>query len=181
MPARLLNQFSPDPLQAYNETYIHMIVGFSKVGRLEESLELCAKMMQNGFIPSCLAFNEVVERVNGHENVHRADEILTRLLDKGFVPDVNTYSYLIAGYGRENDVEKVLKLYYEMEYRKLSPGALVFSWLIVGLFRAGRLAESEKYLRVMKARSFVPLEYTVDMLILSHEKGNTPRLDRKTD
>ncbi|KAI3798661.1 hypothetical protein L1987_33939 [Smallanthus sonchifolius] len=158
-------------LQAYDETYTHMIVGCSKAGKLEESLNFCEKMVQNGFVPSCLAFNEVAERLNGHESVRRADGMLTILLDKGFVPDANTYSYLIAGYGRLGDVEGVLKLYYEMEYRKLCPGALVFTWLVVSLYRAGRLEESEKYLRTMKARSLVPLDYTYDALISSHVTG----------
>lgn len=158
-------------LQVYDETYTHMIVGCSKVGRLEESLNFCEKMVQSGFIPSCLAFNEVVERLNGHGIVRRADEMLTLLLDKGFVPDVDTYSYLIVGYGREGDIEGVLKLYYEMEYKKLSPGAMVFTWLIVILYQSGRIDESERYLRTMKARSLVPLDYTIDTLILSHGKG----------
>ncbi|KAK9062168.1 hypothetical protein SSX86_019354 [Deinandra increscens subsp. villosa] len=163
----LLNDMELVGLKVYDETYTHMIVGCSKAGRLEESLNLCEKMVRNGFVPSCLAFNEVVQRANG-ESVRRADGMLTVLLDKGFVPDVNTYSYLIAGYGRQGDVEGVLKLYYEMEYRKLSPGALVFTWLIVGLNQTGRLEESEKYMRTMKARSLVPLDYTYDALISSH-------------
>nr|GEV65131.1 pentatricopeptide repeat-containing protein At1g66345, mitochondrial [Tanacetum cinerariifolium] len=96
--------------------------------------------------------------------------MLTVLLDKGFVPDVNTFSYLIAGYGREGDVEGVLKLYYEMEYRKLSPGALVFNWLVISLCQAGRLEESEKYFRTMKARSLVPLYCAYDTLISSLRK-----------
>ncbi|XP_076911463.1 uncharacterized protein LOC143569431 [Bidens hawaiensis] len=157
-----------DGLQEYDETYTHMIVGCAKGGKLDESLTFCEKMVQNGFIPCSLAFNEVVERLNGHASVCRADEMLTILLDKGFIPDANTYSYIIAGYGRLGDVEGVLKLYYEMEYRKLSPGALVFNWLIVSLYRAGRLEESEKFLRVMKARSLAPLDYTYDALISSH-------------
>nr|XP_043633403.1 pentatricopeptide repeat-containing protein At1g66345, mitochondrial [Erigeron canadensis] len=156
-------------LQPYDETYTHMIAGCSKFGKLEESLNFCEKMVQNGFVPSCLAFNEVVERVNGFVSVRRADEMLTVLLDKGFVPDVNTYSHLIAGYGREGDVEGVLKLYYEMEYRKLSPGSSVFTWLIVSLYQAGRLEESEKYLRTMKARSLAPLDYTCYTLISRYE------------
>ncbi|KAL4577920.1 hypothetical protein LXL04_014035 [Taraxacum kok-saghyz] len=158
-------------LKAYGEMYAHMIVGFSKVGRFEESLNFCQNMVQNGFIPSCLVFNEVVKRVDGHEGVCRANELLTILLDKGFMPDVNTYTYLVAGYGREGDVEGVLKLYYEMEYRKLSPGVLVFSWLIFRLSKAGRLEESEKYLRIMKARSLAPLDYTRDTLFQFLERG----------
>ncbi|XP_071707670.1 uncharacterized protein [Rutidosis leptorrhynchoides] len=157
-------------LQVYDETYTHLIVGCAKIGRLEESLNFCEKMVQSGFVPSCLAFNGVVKRLNGHGNVLRANELLTLLLDKGFVPDVNTYSYLIAGYGKEGDVEGVVKLYYEMEYRKLSPGALVFTWLIVSLHQVGKFEESDRFLRIMKARSLVSSDCTMDMLIHCHNK-----------
>ncbi|KAJ0485937.1 putative tetratricopeptide-like helical domain superfamily [Helianthus annuus] len=170
----VFNDMERDGLQVYDETYMHMIVGCSKAGKVEESLNFCERMLQNGFILSCLAFNEVIERLNGHESVRRADDVLTLLLDKGFMPDANTYSYIIEGYGREGDVEGVIKLYYEMEYRKLSPGASVFTWLIVSLYRAGRLEESKKYMRIMKARSLVPLDYTYDAFIFSH------RMDKNT-
>ncbi|KAL8194013.1 hypothetical protein R6Q57_026255 [Mikania cordata] len=168
---QVMNDMERVGLQAYDETYTHMIVGCSKAGRLEESLNFCEKMVQNGLVPSCLAFNEVVKRLNGPCGVRRADGLLTNLLDKGFMPDANTYSYLTAGYGRQGDVEGVLKLYYEMEYRKLSPGALVFTWLIVSLYQAGRFEESEMYLRTMKARLLVPLNYTYEALISSHVMG----------
>lgn len=158
-------------LHAYDETYTHMIVGCSKVGRFEESLNLCQKMVQNGFIPSCLVFNEVVKRVKGHGSVCRVDEMLTLLLDKGFVPDENTYTNLVAGYGKEGDVEGVLKVYYEMEYKKLSPGVLVFSWIIVSLYEARRLEESNRYMNIMKARSLVTFDYTYDTLISNLGKG----------
>ncbi|GJX60332.1 pentatricopeptide repeat-containing protein [Tanacetum coccineum] len=159
--------------------------GLIKMGEVESAREVYDEMVKRGFEANSFVHTKFIKayceggkfvdgdelfRLNGRESVRRANEMLTVLLDKGFVPDVNTFSYLIAGYGREGDVEGVLKLYYEMEYRKLSPGALVFNWLVISHCQAGRLEESQKYFRTMKARSLVPLDCAYDTLISSLRK-----------
>ncbi|GJT89285.1 pentatricopeptide repeat-containing protein, partial [Tanacetum coccineum] len=102
--------------------FVHtkFIKAYCEGQKIEDGDELFKDMERSRFVLSCLAFNEVVERLNGRESVPCANEMLTVLLDKGFVTDVNTFSYLIAGYRREGDVEGVFKLYFEIEYRKLS-------------------------------------------------------------
>nr|GEZ12430.1 hypothetical protein [Tanacetum cinerariifolium] len=149
------------------------VFGMVEEGRVEDGLVLLKRMMVKNMISDSISYSlfvYVVERLNGRESVRRANEMLTVLLDKGFVTDVNTFSYLIVGYGRECDVEGVLKLYYEMKYRKLSPGALLFNWLVISFCQAGRLEESEKYSRTMKARSLVPLDCAYDTLLSSLRK-----------
>lgn len=129
-----------------------------------------------GLVPSCLVFNELLQKFCSKGDTKRADEVLTLLLEKGFVPDEETYSHLANGYMRLGNVESILKLYHEMEYRSILPSASFFGTLITSLCQNGRVKEADEYLILFKAKSLTPPSHAYETLIASYlEKGNKTR------
>ncbi|XP_057445234.1 pentatricopeptide repeat-containing protein At1g66345, mitochondrial [Lotus japonicus] len=165
-------------LKPYGETFDHVIIGCAAgSGRLEECLGVFEAMLGAGFIPSCLSFDKMVEKLCENRDVEQANANLTRLLDKGFLPGETTYSLLIKGYAAKGEVQEVLKLYYEMEYKSMCPGLSVFTSVIQCLCRCGKLEDAEKYLKTMKSRLLTPDVAIYETMIASHEqKGNNARV-----
>ncbi|KAI3465679.1 hypothetical protein Pfo_022342 [Paulownia fortunei] len=172
----LLEEMEMLGFKPFDETFNQLIKGCSSDGRLEDSLVFCKQMMTMGLLPSCSAVNEMFGKLCENGKTKQADEMLTILLDKGFAPDENTYSHLISGYGKDDDMEGLTKLLFEMEYRSISPNMLGFTSVIISLCKCGRLKEAEKYMEIMKARSFIPSSNIYERLIAGHlQKGSKTR------
>ncbi|KAJ1440399.1 Tetratricopeptide-like helical domain superfamily [Sesbania bispinosa] len=134
------------------------------------------EMLSAGFVPSCLSFEKMVEKLCENGDVNQANVMLTVLLDKGFLPSDVTYSHLVHGYARKDEVQEMLKLYYEMEFRSIVRGLSVFSSIIQCLCRCGKLEDAEKFLRIMKGRLLTPNVTIYKTLINGHvQKGNDAR------
>nr|KYP48845.1 hypothetical protein KK1_029488 [Cajanus cajan] len=167
----LMREMEGKGLEPYGETFEHILVGCAADSeRLEECLRAFEEMVKVGFVPGCLVFNEVVERLCERGYVEKANEMLTVLLDRGFLPNDVTYCRLMQGYAEKEEVQEVLKLYYEMEYRSVSPGLLVFVAIIRCLCRCGKVEDAERYLRIMKGRSVSPDVTVYEALIDGYAK-----------
>ncbi|PIN02401.1 hypothetical protein CDL12_25084 [Handroanthus impetiginosus] len=172
----LLDEMERLGLKPPDETFNHLIKGCSSDGRFEDSLMFCKKMTTMGLLPSCSAVNEMFGKLCENEKTKDTDEMLTILLDKGFDPDENTYSYLVSGYGREDDMEGLTKILFEMEYRSISLNMSGFTSAIISFCKCGKLKDAEKYLEMMKARSFIPSQNVYERLIAGHlQKGRKTR------
>ncbi|KAK6142516.1 hypothetical protein DH2020_022864 [Rehmannia glutinosa] len=172
----LLEEMASLGFKPSDETFNQLIKGCSLDGRSEDSLAFCKQMMSMGLLPSCSSVNEMFGKLCENGKTMEADETLTILLDKGFTPDENTYSHLISGYGKDDNMEGLTKLLFEMEYRSIYPNMLGFTWVIISLCKCRRLEEAEKYLKTLKARSFIPSPNIYERLIAGHlENGSKTR------
>ncbi|KAG8368835.1 hypothetical protein BUALT_Bualt15G0088100 [Buddleja alternifolia] len=175
----LLEEMETFGFKPWDDIFNHLIKGCSSNGRLDDSLIFCKRMVNMGLVPTCSSVNEMFEKLCENGKTKRADEMLTILLDKGFDPDENTYSHLISGYSKDVDMDSLTKLLFEMEFHLISPNVLGFNSLIISFCRCGRLEEAEKYLEIMKGRSFVPSESIYERLIsINLEKGNKTRANQ---
>jgi len=145
----LVREMQGKGLRPYGETFEQVVVAADS----EECVGVFDEMVRAGFVPCCVVFNKVVERLCEKGEVEKANGMLSVLMDKGFLPDDVTYSLLMQGYAGKEEVEEVLKLYYEMEYRGVSPGVSVFATVVGCLCRCGKVEDAERYLRVMRERS----------------------------
>lgn len=168
----LVREMEGKGLRPYGETFEHVIVAADS----EESVRVFDEMVRVGFVPSCVVFNKVVERLCEKGEVQKANGMLSVLMDKGFLPDDVTYSLLMQGYAGKEEVQEVLKLYYEMEYKRMSPGLSVFVTVVRCLCHCGKVEDAERYLRVMRER-LVAVDVSVyEELIDGYiKKGNTAR------
>ncbi|KAK6913544.1 Pentatricopeptide repeat [Dillenia turbinata] len=130
------------------ETFDHLITGYTRNGKLRESVMCCDEMMERGLIPSCSAFSETVEKIYEAGDVKEANALLTRLLDRGFLP-----------------------------MSLISPGQLAFSSLIKNLRQCGKMEEAyaEKYLTIMRTRSLDPSSCAYASLIAVCQLPSGPR------
>ncbi|KAK7308427.1 hypothetical protein VNO77_42032 [Canavalia gladiata] len=171
----LLREVEGKGLKPYGETFEHVIVGFADSERLEECLSVF-EMLSVGFVPGCLVFNKVVEKMCQKGKVEQANAMLTMLLDKGFLPNDVTYFRLMQGYAKKDEVPEVLKLYYEMEYRSMSPGLSVFATIIWSLCRCGKVEDAEKYVSIMKGCFLTPDVTVYKALVAGYvKKGDSAR------
>jgi len=143
----LVREMEGNELRPYSETFEHVVVADS-----EECVRVFDEIVRVGFVPGCVVFNKVVERLCEKGEMEKANGILSVLMDKWFSPDDVTYSLLMQGYARKEEVQEVLKLYYEMEYKRVYPGLSVFVTVVQFLCRCGKVEEAERYLRVMRER-----------------------------
>ncbi|TKY69102.1 Pentatricopeptide repeat-containing protein mitochondrial [Spatholobus suberectus] len=173
----LLREMEGKGLEPYGETFEHIVVGSAAdSARLEECVRVFEEMVRVGFVPGCLVFNKVVERMCEGGYVEKANEMLSVLLDRGILPDDVTYCLLMQGYAEKEEVEEVLKLYYEMEYRCVSPGLAVFVTIVRCLCRCGKVEDGERYLRIMKGRLVTPDMSVYEVLIDGYmKKGDSAR------
>ena len=59
----LMRQIEGKGFRAYGETYKCVIVGCADSGRLNECLSVFEEMLSAGFVPSCLLFDKVAEKL----------------------------------------------------------------------------------------------------------------------
>ena len=167
----LVREMEGKELRPYGETYEHVVAADS-----EECVRVFDEMVRVGFVPGCVVFNKVVERLCEKGEVEKANGMLSVLMDKGFSPDDVTYSLLMQGYTRKEEVQEVLKLYYEMEYKRVNPGLSVFVTVVRCLCRCGKVEEAERYLRVMRERVVALDACVYEELIDGYiKKGDTAR------
>lgn len=152
----LLQEMRLAGLNPYEETYNILIEWFSRLGRLEEGLELCNRMVNDRFLPSCRAAGELISRLSEAGDVERADSLLTFLLEKGFMPGESIYCDLINGFGRAGKFQAVLRLYHEVEWRGLSVSVLLYASVIRSLCLCGKSKEAEKTLALMQQKYMAP-------------------------
>ncbi|KAK6923491.1 Pentatricopeptide repeat [Dillenia turbinata] len=143
-------------IEPYNETFDYLITGYTRNGKLRETVMCCDEMTEGGLI--------TVEKISKAGDVKEANALLTHLLDRGFILDRVTYYHLMNGYGREGEIQEILMLYCELENSSSNPGQLAFSSLIKNLCHC----KAEKYLMIMKTQSLDPSLCTYDSLITGH-------------
>ncbi|KAK7405774.1 hypothetical protein VNO78_07383 [Psophocarpus tetragonolobus] len=173
----LLREMEGMGLEPYGETFEHVVVGCAAdSARFEECVSVFERMVRVGYVPGCVVFNKVVERLCERGEVEKANEMLSVLLDKGFLPDDVTYCCLMRGYAEKEEVQEVLKLYYEMEYMSVRPGLSVFATIVRCLCRCGKVEDAERYLGIMKGRMVSPDASVYEALIDGYmKKGGSAR------
>ncbi|KEH40882.1 putative pentatricopeptide [Medicago truncatula] len=112
----LMREMEGKGLGAYGETYEFVIVGHADSGWVEECWSVFEEMMNVGFVPGCLLFDKVAEKLCENGDAEKVNDMLSA----GFLPSNVTDSHLIDGYARKDEVKRVLNIYYKMEYKSVS-------------------------------------------------------------
>ncbi|KAL1310409.1 hypothetical protein HN51_053039 [Arachis hypogaea] len=125
-------------------SYTILIDGFSKLGDVEKSFGILAKMIKEGKRPNKVTYTAIISAYCKKGKFEEARGVFERIGELGIELDEFVYAVLIDGYCRIGDFGSVFKLFVEMEKRGVSPSVVTYNTIINGLCKFGRTSEADE-------------------------------------
>ncbi|KAJ0104898.1 hypothetical protein Patl1_18795 [Pistacia atlantica] len=139
-----------------------LIISFSEMGFIEESLWVYRKIRVLPAIQACNALLNVLVKKGRFDAMW---ELYEDMLSRGFVAGVVTYGVLIDGCCGEGDVLKARCLFDEMVEKGIKPTVVIYSILIRCLCNESKMMEAESIFRSMRESGVLPNLYTYNALM----------------
>ena len=119
-----------------------VINAFCKRGRVEEGIELLAKMEEAGVVPNVVTYNTVID---GLGVIGRYDEVFMlkeKMVENGVEPTLVTYSVLVKDLIKAKRIGDAYGVVKKMTEKGFPPNVIVYNNLTNGLIEAGSLSKA---------------------------------------
>uniref|UniRef100_A0A1J3DLQ8 Pentatricopeptide repeat-containing protein n=1 Tax=Noccaea caerulescens TaxID=107243 RepID=A0A1J3DLQ8_NOCCA len=131
--------FKRDGLVEESVTFMILIKGLCKAGRLEEMFEILKKMRENFCRPDVFAYTSMIRTLVSEGNVDAGLRVWDEMKCEKIEPDVMAYGTLIMGLCKEGMVERGYELCKEMKRKKLLIDREIYRVLIEGFVADGKV------------------------------------------
>ncbi|CAN0863578.1 Pentatricopeptide repeat-containing protein At4g20740 [Linum grandiflorum] len=112
------DDFRSDGLVEESVTYMILIKGLCKAGRIVEMKEVLSRMRDNLCKPDVFAYTAMVRVLIGEGNLDGCLQVWDEMKADGVEPDVMAYSTVVTGLCKGNRVQKGYELFKEMKEKK---------------------------------------------------------------
>ncbi|CAA7018375.1 unnamed protein product [Microthlaspi erraticum] len=124
----------------------------SKLGRVEEGIELLQEMMDKGVVPDLINYTTLIDGYLIRGEFVDALDLVDEMRRNGVSPDVITYNVLAGGFARNGHVKEAFDIYGIMKKEGLEPNALTHSVIIEGLCSALKIEEAENFFKSLESK-----------------------------
>ncbi|KAK9283898.1 hypothetical protein L1049_012153 [Liquidambar formosana] len=134
--------FKEDGLVEENVTFMILIKGLCKAGRMEEVVELLSRMRGNLCKPDVFAYTAMVRVLVSEGNLDGCLRIWKEMKRDGVDPDVMAYGTLVTGLCKGNRVEKGYEFFREMKEKGYLIDRAIYGSLVEGFVEDGKVGSA---------------------------------------
>lgn len=134
--------FKEDGLVEENMTYMILIKGLCKAGRMDEVFRLLDKMRKNLSKPDVFAYTAMVKVLIAEGNLDGCLKLWDEMLKDQIDPDVMAYTTLVMALCKGNRVDKGYEFFKEMKEKKHLIDRSVYASLIEAYVVDGRVGSA---------------------------------------
>lgn len=131
--------FKEDGLVEENMTYMILIKGLCKAGRMDEVFSLLDKMRKNMSKPDVFAYTAMVKVLVSEGNLDSCLMVWQEMQKDGIEPDVMAYTTLVMALCKGNCADKGYELFKEMKERNYLIDRAIYGSLIEAYVVDGRV------------------------------------------
>ncbi|KAL2478402.1 Pentatricopeptide repeat-containing protein [Forsythia ovata] len=136
------NDFKEDGLVEESVTFMILIKGFCKAGRMDEVFDLLDRMRNNLCKPDVFAYTAMVKVLVSEGNLESCLRVWEEMQRDGVEPDVMAYSTLVMALCRGNQVDKGYELFKDMKERKYLIDRAIYGSLIEAYVADGKVVSA---------------------------------------
>ncbi|KAF5179615.1 Pentatricopeptide repeat-containing protein [Thalictrum thalictroides] len=149
-------------------TYIAMIKGFCRVGRLDDACRLIEVMRDHGCVPNVVVYSTLLDGFCKIGNFDRALEFLCEMEeDPSRIPNVVTYTSLIQSFCEKGKTKEALTILVRMESRGCFPNRVTVSTLLKQLCFEENIEAAYRLIDKVIANGVVSRNECYSSLVLS--------------
>ncbi|KAI3510976.1 hypothetical protein L1887_18117 [Cichorium endivia] len=156
------NDFKNDGLIEEGITFMILIKGLCKEGRIEEALKLLTQMRKL-CKPDVFAYTAMIRILISEQNLNGCLRIWEEMASDKIQPDAMAYTTLIMGLCKGNRVEKGFKFFKEMKQKQYLIDRNIYGSLIEGFVNEGKVGMACDLLK-----DLIDSGYRADLLIYNH-------------
>ncbi|GAA0147341.1 hypothetical protein LIER_07065 [Lithospermum erythrorhizon] len=136
------DDFKEEELVEESVTYMTLIKGLCKAGRMSEVFELLAKMRENLCKPDVFAYTAMIKVLTSEGNLDGCLKVWEEMRKDKIEPDAMAYSTLITALCKENRVEKGYEFFKEMKEKNCIIDRAVYGALVEGFVADGKVGSA---------------------------------------
>lgn len=138
-----------DGLKEDAVTFTIICKGFCRAGRIDELVDLIARMRNEVCRPDVFAYTAMVKILISQGNVDGGLRVWNEMVKDGVEADVMAYSTLISGLCKEGRMEKGEELFREMKKKGFLIERAVYGALVEGFVAGGKVETGVEILKEM--------------------------------
>ncbi|GKV11161.1 hypothetical protein SLEP1_g22440 [Rubroshorea leprosula] len=131
--------FKGEVLAEENITFMILIKGLCKAGRIEEMLQLLRRMREKSCKPDVFAYTAMVKVLVSEGNLDGCLQVWEEMKRDGVKPDMMAYTTLVMGLCKGGRVDRGYEFFKEMKERKFLIDSTIYRVLIEGFVKDGRV------------------------------------------
>ncbi|GLT27350.1 hypothetical protein SLA2020_023560 [Shorea laevis] len=131
--------FKGEVLAEENITFMILIKGFCKAGRIGEMLQLLRRMREKSCKPDVFAYTAMVKVLVSEGNLDGCLQVWEEMKRDVVKPDMMAYTTLVMGLCKGGRVDRGYEFFKEMKERKFLIDRAIYRVLIEGFVKDGRV------------------------------------------
>ncbi|CAA7017626.1 unnamed protein product [Microthlaspi erraticum] len=155
--------FKEDGLVEESTTFMILVKGLCKAGRIEEMLEILQRMRDNLCKPHVFAYTAMIKTLVSEGNLDAS----LRVWDE-IKPDVMAYGTLVMGLCRDGRVERGHELFVEMKEKQILIDRDIYRVLIEGFVRDGKVDKAFKLFQIAVEEELEPDFETLSPIMVGY-------------
>lgn len=143
-----------------------MVKTYSHLNMIDAALNTVNLAKCNGFMPSVLSYNWVLDSViSNHKTMELAEQLYKDMTKIGVQPNVFTYNILIRGFCAIREFDRGLGFFSEMERIGCLPNVVTYNTLIHAHCKVGLVDEAYKYMKLLSVKNLEPNLISYNVII----------------
>ncbi|XP_065868523.1 pentatricopeptide repeat-containing protein At4g20740 [Euphorbia lathyris] len=136
------DDFRTDGMVEDSVTYMIMIKGLCKFGRIEEMTEVLGRMRANLCKPDVFAYTAMIRVLVGQGNLDGSLQVWEEMEQDGVDPDVMAYVTLVTGLCKGGRAERAYQLFKQMKEKGILIDRSIYSVLIEAFVENGKVGSA---------------------------------------
>ncbi|XP_077241627.1 pentatricopeptide repeat (PPR-like) superfamily protein [Tasmannia lanceolata] len=133
------DDFKEDGLVEESVTFMILVKGLCKAGRMSEVFEILNRMRVNLCKPDVFAYTAMIRVLVAEGNLDGCLKVWEEMCNDGVEPDAMAYTTLVMALCKGNEVERGYELFREMRKKRCLIDRAVYGSLIEGLVGVGNI------------------------------------------